>query len=65
MFARRPAPIRVNYLGYAGTMGADFYDCIIADETVRLTRNIEHAYTAMWQRAQRGAPPEGFAVDPR
>jgi protein O-GlcNAc transferase len=34
VFARRPAPIQVNYLGYAGTMGADFYDYIIADETV-------------------------------
>ena len=34
VFARRPAPIQVNYLGYAGTMGASFYDYIIADETV-------------------------------
>ena len=29
--ARRPAPIQVNYLGYAGTMGADYIDYIIAD----------------------------------
>jgi protein O-GlcNAc transferase len=34
VFARRPAPIQVNYLGYAGTMGADFYDYIVADATV-------------------------------
>jgi len=34
IFARRPAPIQVNYLGYAGTMGADFYDYIVADATV-------------------------------
>lgn len=34
IFARRPAPIQVNYLGYAGTMGADYYDYIIADRTV-------------------------------
>jgi protein O-GlcNAc transferase len=27
----RPAPIQVNYLGYPGTMGADFIDYIIAD----------------------------------
>ncbi len=27
----RPAPIQVNYLGYPGTMGADFVDFIIAD----------------------------------
>jgi protein O-GlcNAc transferase len=34
VLARRPAPIQVNYLGYAGTMGADYYDYIIADPTV-------------------------------
>ncbi|MFK8068106.1 MAG: glycosyltransferase [Gammaproteobacteria bacterium] len=27
----RPAPIQVNYLGYPGSMGADFIDYIIAD----------------------------------
>ena len=30
----RPCPIQVNYLGYPGTMGADFIDYIIADNTV-------------------------------
>jgi protein O-GlcNAc transferase len=30
----RPAPVQVNYLGYAGTMGADFIDYIIADKVV-------------------------------
>jgi protein O-GlcNAc transferase len=34
IFTRRPAPIQVNYLGYAGTMGADHYDYIIADGTI-------------------------------
>jgi len=29
--AYKPAPIQVNYLGYPGTMGADFMDYIIAD----------------------------------
>ncbi|HKM70767.1 MAG TPA: tetratricopeptide repeat protein [Stellaceae bacterium] len=29
--ACRPAPIQVNYLGYPGTMGADFIDYIIVD----------------------------------
>jgi predicted O-linked N-acetylglucosamine transferase (SPINDLY family) len=33
-FARRPAPIQVNYLGYAGTLGADYYDYILADRIV-------------------------------
>ncbi len=31
ILAARPAPIQVNYLGYAGTMGADFIDYIMAD----------------------------------
>jgi len=31
LFAYRPAPIQINYLGYPGTMGADFMDYIIAD----------------------------------
>lgn len=31
---RRPAPIQVNYLGYPGTLGADFIDYIIADRVV-------------------------------
>jgi protein O-GlcNAc transferase len=34
ILARRPAPIQVNYLGYPGTMGADFIDYIIADRFV-------------------------------
>jgi protein O-GlcNAc transferase len=34
IFARRPAPIQVNYLGYPGTMGADYFDYILADSTV-------------------------------
>ncbi|MDZ4852688.1 MAG: tetratricopeptide repeat protein [Pirellulaceae bacterium] len=32
--AYRPAPIQVSYLGYPGTMGADFYDYILADDFV-------------------------------
>ncbi len=34
IFAHRPAPIQVNYLGYPGTMGARFIDYIIADKVV-------------------------------
>jgi predicted O-linked N-acetylglucosamine transferase (SPINDLY family) len=34
IFALRPAPIQVNYLGYPGTMGAEYIDYIIADEFV-------------------------------
>jgi predicted O-linked N-acetylglucosamine transferase (SPINDLY family) len=31
IFALRAAPIQVNYLGYPGTMGADYIDYLIAD----------------------------------
>jgi predicted O-linked N-acetylglucosamine transferase (SPINDLY family) len=31
ILAPRPAPIQVNYLGYPGTMGAEFIDYVIAD----------------------------------
>jgi protein O-GlcNAc transferase len=34
ILAWRPAPVVVNYLGYPGTMGADFVDYIIADPIV-------------------------------
>ncbi len=34
IFAYRPAPIAVNYLGFPGTMGADFIDYIIADPII-------------------------------
>jgi protein O-GlcNAc transferase len=34
LFARRPAPVQVSYLGYPGTMGADYIDYIIADPTL-------------------------------
>src|SRR5262249_38282603 len=31
IFALRAAPIQVNYLGYPGTLGADYIDYLIAD----------------------------------
>jgi protein O-GlcNAc transferase len=34
ILARRPAPLQVAYLGYPGTMGADFIDYAIVDEQV-------------------------------
>ncbi len=34
VFALRPAPIQVNYLGYPGTMGSDYFDYILADRHV-------------------------------
>lgn len=34
ILAYRPAPIQVNYLGYPGTMAADYIDYLVADEFV-------------------------------
>ena len=34
VFAHRPAPIQVNYLGFPGTLGAPYMDYIIADRIV-------------------------------
>ena len=34
ILALRPAPLQLNYLGYLGTMGADFVDYLIADEFI-------------------------------
>lgn len=34
IFARRSAPVQVNFLGYPGTMGAEYIDYIIADRFV-------------------------------
>ncbi|KJE34642.1 hypothetical protein UF64_14175 [Thalassospira sp. HJ] len=34
LFAPRMAPIQINYVGYPGTLGADFIDYLIADHTI-------------------------------
>lgn len=34
LLARRPAPVIVNWLGFAGTMGSPFHHYIIADEAI-------------------------------
>ena len=39
IFAERPAPIQVNYLGFPGTMGADYIDYILVDEIVVPAKN--------------------------
>ncbi len=42
IFARRPAPVQVNYLGYAGTLGRSHWDYIIADRFVIPQERHEH-----------------------
>jgi predicted O-linked N-acetylglucosamine transferase (SPINDLY family) len=34
ILSHRPAPLQVNYLGYPGSMGADYFDYLIADRIV-------------------------------
>jgi predicted O-linked N-acetylglucosamine transferase (SPINDLY family) len=40
VFAMRPAPVQVNYLGFPGTMGAPYMDYIIADRLVIPERDV-------------------------
>ena len=44
IFSHRVAPIQINYLGYPGTMGADYMDYIIADEVV-IPKNFQENFT--------------------
>jgi len=42
IFAMRAGPIQVNYLGYPGTMGADYIDYLIADSTLIPPEHQQH-----------------------
>jgi predicted O-linked N-acetylglucosamine transferase (SPINDLY family) len=44
LFARRPAPIIVNWLGYPGTMGSPHHDYIVADDFI-IPPSSERFYT--------------------
>lgn len=49
VLARRPAGLQVQYLGYAGSLGADYVDYVIADETVIPEHNRAHyAEKVIW-----------------
>lgn len=58
LFAHNIAPIQINYLGYAGTLGANFYDALIADE-VAIPRKHEKHYSERIVRL----PNSFFPVD--
>ncbi len=68
IFALRPAPLQINYIGYPGTLGAKWYDYIIVDGFVaplamqpQFTErflNMPHAhYPSDTTRAPKGPPP--------
>ena len=42
IFAARAAPLQVSYLGYLGTMAADYMDYLIADDTIIPETHREH-----------------------
>ncbi len=39
IFAMSAAPIQISWLGYSGTMGADYYDYLVADQTIIPEKN--------------------------
>jgi protein O-GlcNAc transferase len=43
VFAQRPAPVQVNYLGFPATLGAPYIDYIIADQVV-IPQDERHFY---------------------
>jgi predicted O-linked N-acetylglucosamine transferase (SPINDLY family) len=44
IFAFRAAPIQIGYIGYLGTMGANYYDYLIADKTI-IPEKLKDAYS--------------------
>jgi predicted O-linked N-acetylglucosamine transferase (SPINDLY family) len=44
LFSYRLAPIQINYLGYPGTLGADFIDYIVADQNL-IPESFQKFYT--------------------
>jgi predicted O-linked N-acetylglucosamine transferase (SPINDLY family) len=42
IFALRPAPIQINCIGFAGTLGADYYDYILCDRFVTPAQDHVH-----------------------
>jgi predicted O-linked N-acetylglucosamine transferase (SPINDLY family) len=56
ILALRPAPIQVNYLGYPGTMGADFVDYLIGDANITPPEYAAH-YTEKLMRLPHSYQP--------
>jgi predicted O-linked N-acetylglucosamine transferase (SPINDLY family) len=44
VLAMRAAPLQVSYLGYLGTMSAEYIDYLIADETIIQAKHRDHYY---------------------
>lgn len=49
IFARRPCKVQINYLGFPGTLGAEYIDYVIADETViPVTNNVNYTEKVLY-----------------
>jgi len=68
IFALRPAPVQINYLGYPGTLGADWYDFALVDRfsapdalqaffTERLLQLPDVSFPSNPSRVPKGPPP--------
>ena len=44
IFSYRAAPVQLSYIGYLGTMGAEYYDYLLADKTI-IPENIQKFYS--------------------
>lgn len=42
IFAMSAAPIQISYIGYLSTMGANYYDYLVADQTIIPEKNQKH-----------------------
>lgn len=58
LFARKLAPIQINYLGYAGTSGTNFYDALVADKVV-----VPEEYQSYYSEPIAYLPNSFFPVD--
>jgi predicted O-linked N-acetylglucosamine transferase (SPINDLY family) len=64
IFAMSAAPIQISYIGYLGTIGADYYDYLIADQTLIPEQNQKYysekiAYLPSYQvNDSTQSPPE-------
>nr|AAR37904.1 TPR domain protein [uncultured marine bacterium 560] len=66
IFAMSVAPIQISYIGYIGTMGANYYDYLVADQTMIPKKNQKYfsekiAYLPSYQaNDSTQSPPEIF-----
>ncbi|QWD64975.1 glycosyltransferase family 41 protein [Polynucleobacter sp. MWH-UH2A] len=63
LFSRKIAPFQLNYLGYAGTSGSDFYDGLVAD-AIAISPNHEPFFTEKILRLPHSFFPLDTSIHP-